>query len=190
MENGKGRCGPPDSGHAQSQGAIELRWERPSPGVPTVRPLSVHAYRRDKVIRRRDRTRQPVTTPQLVTPLESVKHCNGDFGYRRVSLHPDCLFTMRTLFYGRRISCSVAAWSIMDSVFFFQTLLSRASQDDGWLATVSDAPLPLHFMGGASVAHVSCIHFNLGGVAMHLIHMHCQHALAPLALRHRLAAVP
>ncbi|GBP59892.1 hypothetical protein EVAR_44568_1 [Eumeta japonica] len=53
--------------------AIELRWERPSPGVPTVRPLSVHAYRRDKAIRRRDRTRQPVTTPQLVTPLESVK---------------------------------------------------------------------------------------------------------------------
>ncbi|GBP58287.1 hypothetical protein EVAR_11565_1 [Eumeta japonica] len=48
----------------------ELRWERPSPGVPTVRPLSVHAYRRDKAIRRRDRTRQPVTTPQLVTPLE------------------------------------------------------------------------------------------------------------------------
>ncbi|GBP73365.1 hypothetical protein EVAR_60599_1 [Eumeta japonica] len=47
--------------------------ERPSPGVPTVRPLSVHAYRRDKAIRRRDRTRQPVTTPQLVTPLESVK---------------------------------------------------------------------------------------------------------------------
>ncbi|GBP83502.1 hypothetical protein EVAR_86666_1 [Eumeta japonica] len=38
----------------------------------TVR-LSVHAYRRDKAIRRRDRTRQPVTTPQLVTPLESVK---------------------------------------------------------------------------------------------------------------------
>ncbi|GBP22939.1 hypothetical protein EVAR_95339_1 [Eumeta japonica] len=34
-----------------------------------------------------------------------------------------------------------------------QTLLSRASQDDGWLATVSDAPLPLHFIGGASVAH-------------------------------------
>ncbi|GBP13767.1 hypothetical protein EVAR_91798_1 [Eumeta japonica] len=59
-------------------------------------PLSVHAYRRDKAIRRRDRTRQPVTTPQLVTPLESVKQCNtascnGDFGYRRVSPHPDCL---------------------------------------------------------------------------------------------------
>ncbi|GBP60267.1 hypothetical protein EVAR_14029_1 [Eumeta japonica] len=34
-----------------------------------------------------------------------------------------------------------------------ETLLSRASQDDGWLATVSDAPLPLHFIGGASVAH-------------------------------------
>ncbi|GBP49996.1 hypothetical protein EVAR_37082_1 [Eumeta japonica] len=29
----------------------------------------------------------------------------------------------------------------------------RASQCDGWLATVSDAPLPLHFIGGASVAH-------------------------------------
>ncbi|GBP59905.1 hypothetical protein EVAR_44581_1 [Eumeta japonica] len=39
----------------------------------------------------------------------------------------------------------------MDSVFF-QTLLSRALQGDGWL-TVSDAPLPLHFIGGASVAH-------------------------------------
>ncbi|GBP67613.1 hypothetical protein EVAR_98667_1 [Eumeta japonica] len=36
---------------------------------------------------------------------------------------------------------------------FFQTLLSRALQGDGWLATVSDAPLPLHFIGGASVAH-------------------------------------
>ncbi|GBP58296.1 hypothetical protein EVAR_11574_1 [Eumeta japonica] len=57
---------------------MELRWERPSPGVPTVRPLSVHAYRRDKAIRRRDRTRQPVTTPQLVTPLESVKHGASD----------------------------------------------------------------------------------------------------------------
>ncbi|GBP89427.1 hypothetical protein EVAR_89135_1 [Eumeta japonica] len=57
-----------------------------------------------QAIRRRDRTRQPVTTPQLVTPLESVKQiirrrtsCNGDFGYRRVSRTPDCLFTMRTL---------------------------------------------------------------------------------------------
>ncbi|GBP82300.1 hypothetical protein EVAR_86654_1 [Eumeta japonica] len=74
-----------------------LRWERPSPGVPTVRPLSVHAYRRDKAIRRRDRTRQPVTTPQLVTPLESVKQtsCNGDFGYKPAPGLP--LFTMRTL---------------------------------------------------------------------------------------------
>ncbi|GBP60291.1 hypothetical protein EVAR_91573_1 [Eumeta japonica] len=34
----------------------------------------------------------------------------------------------------------------------------RASQYDGWLATVSDAPLPLHFIGGASVAH-----FEFGG---------------------------
>ncbi|GBP40068.1 hypothetical protein EVAR_33641_1 [Eumeta japonica] len=68
------------------------------------------------------------------------------------------------------------------SILISETLLSRASQDDGWLATVSDAPLPLHFMGGASVAHVSCIHFNWGGVAMHLIHI-CiiKHALAPLA---------
>ncbi|GBP97846.1 hypothetical protein EVAR_57028_1 [Eumeta japonica] len=44
---------------------------------------------------------------------------------------------------GRR-EYSVAAWSIMDSVFF-QTLLSRASQDDGWLATVG-CTTPLHFM--------------------------------------------
>ncbi|GBP22184.1 hypothetical protein EVAR_10694_1 [Eumeta japonica] len=57
----------------------------------------------------------------------------------------------------------------MDSVFFQTSLFSRALQGDGWLATVSDAPLPLHFIGGASVAHVSCIHFNWGGVAMHLI---------------------
>ncbi|GBP52131.1 hypothetical protein EVAR_21262_1 [Eumeta japonica] len=60
--------------------------------------------------------------------------CNGDFGYRRVSPHPGLpLFTMRTL--------------------LSMTLLSRALQDDGWLATVSDAPLPPYFIGGASVAH-------------------------------------
>ncbi|GBP94913.1 hypothetical protein EVAR_100631_1 [Eumeta japonica] len=41
----------------------------------------------------------------------------------------------------------------MDSVFFQTSLFSRALQCDGWLATVSDAPLPLHFIGGASVAH-------------------------------------
>ncbi|GBP50998.1 hypothetical protein EVAR_37155_1 [Eumeta japonica] len=65
----------------------------------------------------------------------------------------------------------LAVWrrSMMDSVFFQTSLFSRALQGDGWLATVSDAPLPLHFIGGASVAHVSCIHFNWGGVAMHLI---------------------
>ncbi|GBP22727.1 hypothetical protein EVAR_13517_1 [Eumeta japonica] len=91
--------------------------------------------------------------------------------YRRVSPHPGLpLFTMRTL---------LSIWSadflrcggdqMMDSVFFQTSLLSRALQGDGWLATVSDAPLPLHFIGGASVAHVSCIHFNWGGVAMHLI---------------------
>ncbi|GBP31763.1 hypothetical protein EVAR_5002_1 [Eumeta japonica] len=37
---------------------------------------------------RRDRTR--------IIRLERTS-CNGDFGYRRVSPHPDCLFTMRTL---------------------------------------------------------------------------------------------
>ncbi|GBP19832.1 hypothetical protein EVAR_75125_1 [Eumeta japonica] len=37
--------------------------------------------------------------------------------------------------------------------FHTRTLLSRALQDDGWLATVSDAPLPPYFIGGASVAH-------------------------------------
>ncbi|GBP91424.1 hypothetical protein EVAR_36621_1, partial [Eumeta japonica] len=44
---------------------------------------------------------------------------------------------------------------MMDSVFFQTSLFSRALQCDGWLATVSDAPLPLqlHFIGGASVAH-------------------------------------
>ncbi|GBP28588.1 hypothetical protein EVAR_85787_1 [Eumeta japonica] len=49
----------------------------------------------------------------------------------------------------------LAVWrrSMMDSVFFQISLFSRASQCDGWLATVSDAPLPLHFIGGASVAH-------------------------------------
>ncbi|GBP58055.1 hypothetical protein EVAR_39771_1 [Eumeta japonica] len=36
-------------------------------------PLSVHRYRRVKTIRCRDHTQQPVTTPQLVTPFESVK---------------------------------------------------------------------------------------------------------------------
>ncbi|GBP07769.1 hypothetical protein EVAR_77971_1 [Eumeta japonica] len=118
--------------------AIELRWERPSPGAYSPAPICACVSTR-QAIRRRDRTRQPVTTPQLVTPLESVKQtsCNGDFGYRRVSPHPGLpLFTMRTLLSGRRISCSVAAWSIMDSVFFLQTLLSRALQDDGWLDCV------------------------------------------------------
>ncbi|GBP65389.1 hypothetical protein EVAR_103271_1 [Eumeta japonica] len=40
---------------------------------------------------------------------------------------------MRTLLSMVGGFLAVAAWSIMDSVFFFQTLLSRASQDDGWL---------------------------------------------------------
>ncbi|GBP28304.1 hypothetical protein EVAR_11764_1 [Eumeta japonica] len=82
-------------------------------------------------IRRRDRTRQPVTTPQLVTPLESVKQtsCNGDFGYRRVSPHPGLpLFTMRTL---------LSIWSadflrcggdqMMDSVFFLSDFFIKPS---------------------------------------------------------------
>ncbi|GBO99068.1 hypothetical protein EVAR_415_1 [Eumeta japonica] len=64
-----------------------------------------------RAIRRRDRTRQPVTTPQLVTPLESVKQiirrrtsCNGDFGYRRVSPHPGLPLHDAHAFFGRRIS--------------------------------------------------------------------------------------
>ncbi|GBP77658.1 hypothetical protein EVAR_57043_1 [Eumeta japonica] len=43
----------------------------------------------------------------------------------------------------------------MDSVFFQTSLFSRASQCDGCNATVPDAPLPLHFIGGASVAHAT-----------------------------------
>ncbi|GBP29967.1 hypothetical protein EVAR_22865_1 [Eumeta japonica] len=77
--------------------------------------------------------------------------------YRRVSPHPGLpLFTMR-------MRTLLSIWSadflrcggdqMMDSVFFQTSLLSRALQGDGWLATVSDAPLPLHFIGGASVAH-------------------------------------
>ncbi|GBP89868.1 hypothetical protein EVAR_65757_1 [Eumeta japonica] len=55
----------------------------------------------------------------------------------------------------QRISCGVAA--IIDGQRFLSdltSLFSRASHYDGWLATVSDAPLPLHFIGGASVAHI------------------------------------
>ncbi|GBP14912.1 hypothetical protein EVAR_75487_1 [Eumeta japonica] len=50
----------------------------------------------------------------------------------------------------------LAVWrrSMMDSVFFQTSLFSRALQCDGWLATMSDAPLPLHFIGGGSVAHM------------------------------------
>ncbi|GBP46133.1 hypothetical protein EVAR_26578_1 [Eumeta japonica] len=69
----------------------------------------------------------------------------------------------------QRISCGVAAINDGQRFHFQTSLFSRASQFDGWLATVSDAPLPLHFIGGASVAHVSCIHFNWGGVSMHFI---------------------
>ncbi|GBP61077.1 hypothetical protein EVAR_48576_1 [Eumeta japonica] len=95
--------------------------------------------------------------------------CNGHFSYRRVSPHPGLpLFTSARFSV---VSGFLAVWrrSMMDSVFFQTSLFSRALQGDGWLVTVSDAPLPLHFISGASVAHVSCIHFNWGGVAMHLI---------------------
>ncbi|GBP09240.1 hypothetical protein EVAR_4094_1 [Eumeta japonica] len=48
-------------------------------------PLSVHGYRRGKAIWRRDRTRQPLITPQLVLPLESVKKTARNFFVRIVS---------------------------------------------------------------------------------------------------------
>ncbi|GBP62936.1 hypothetical protein EVAR_95891_1 [Eumeta japonica] len=53
------------------------------------------------------------------------------------------------------VSGFLAVWRrlMMDSVFFQTSLFSRALQCDGWLATVSDAPLSLHFIDGASVAH-------------------------------------
>ncbi|GBP37694.1 hypothetical protein EVAR_23743_1 [Eumeta japonica] len=75
--------------------------------------------------------------------------------YRRVSPHPGL-----PLFTSARFSVAsgfLTVWrrSMMDSVFFQTSLFSRALQGDGWLATVSDAPLPLHFIGGASVAHSS-----------------------------------
>ncbi|GBP89559.1 hypothetical protein EVAR_58219_1 [Eumeta japonica] len=46
----------------------------------------------------------------------------------------------------------LAVWRrlMMDSVFFQTSLFSRASQCDGCNATVSDAPLPLHFIGDGS----------------------------------------
>ncbi|GBP53670.1 hypothetical protein EVAR_36039_1 [Eumeta japonica] len=57
-------------------------------------------------------------------------YCNGDFGYRRVSPHRLPLHEHAFLWSADFLQ--VAAWSIMDSVFF-QTLLSRASQDDAAL---------------------------------------------------------
>ncbi|GBP96582.1 hypothetical protein EVAR_87702_1 [Eumeta japonica] len=76
MENGKGRC----ARSTVDMHRVRVR-NRASVGATVARrayspALSVHAYRRDKAIRRRDRTRQPVTTPQLVTPLESVKQAD------------------------------------------------------------------------------------------------------------------
>ncbi|GBP47290.1 hypothetical protein EVAR_38054_1 [Eumeta japonica] len=84
--------------------------------------------------------------------------CNGDFGYRRVSPHPGLPLSSRAHF--SLWSADFLQWRRSNDGQRFQTsLLSRALQGDGWLATVSDAPLPLHFIGGASVA-MSCIHFN------------------------------
>ncbi|GBP84715.1 hypothetical protein EVAR_32341_1 [Eumeta japonica] len=82
--------------------------------------------------------------------------CNGDFSYRRVSPHLGLLLFTSARF---RFSGFLAVWRrlMMDSVFFQTSLFSRASQCDGCDATVSDAPLPLHFIGGASVAHA--MHF-------------------------------
>ncbi|GBP01257.1 hypothetical protein EVAR_68032_1 [Eumeta japonica] len=53
-----------------------------------------------------------------------IKCFNGDFGYRRVIPHPVAsLHDAHASFYGRRISCGVAAWSIMDSVFFLSDFI-------------------------------------------------------------------
>ncbi|GBP54797.1 hypothetical protein EVAR_87870_1 [Eumeta japonica] len=57
----------------------------------------------------------------------------------------------------------------MDSVFFQTSLFSRPSQCDGCDATVSDAPLPLHFIGGASVAHRERLYTAAGAVSRHVI---------------------
>ncbi|GBP73273.1 hypothetical protein EVAR_54767_1 [Eumeta japonica] len=61
---------------------------------------------------------------------------------------------MRFFSLGGFLQCGGVVWTAFS---FFQTLLSRASQDDGWLATVSDAP-PHRILGGASVAHYTSGH--------------------------------
>ncbi|GBP65547.1 hypothetical protein EVAR_87523_1 [Eumeta japonica] len=91
-------------------------------------------------------------------------------GYRRVSPHLGLLLFTSARFW---FNGFLAVWRrLNDGQRFLSdltSLFSRASQYDGCNATVPDAPLPLHFIGGASVAHVSSIHFNWGGVAMHFI---------------------
>ncbi|GBP05362.1 Receptor-type guanylate cyclase gcy-13 [Eumeta japonica] len=114
----------------------------------------------------------------LLTPMEivnsmfcvyilSTKEFQAHFAYSKNSGKLQQLFTelvqipiLRILFGSLRYvklmpSGFLAVWRrlMMDSVFFQTSLFSRALQCDGWLATVSDAPLPLHFIGGASVAH-------------------------------------
>ncbi|GBP37704.1 hypothetical protein EVAR_23753_1 [Eumeta japonica] len=77
--------------------------------------------------------------------ITQFPNCNGDFSYRRVSPHPGLpLFTSARFSV---VSGFLAVWrrSMMDSVFFQTSLFSRALQGDGWLATVSDAPLPAFY---------------------------------------------
>ncbi|GBP68798.1 hypothetical protein EVAR_36560_1 [Eumeta japonica] len=74
--------------------------------------------------------------------------------YRRVSPHLGLLVFTSARFW---FSGFLAVWRrLNDGQRFLSdltSLFSRASQYDGWLATVPDAPLPLHFIGGACVAH-------------------------------------
>ncbi|GBP41380.1 hypothetical protein EVAR_84724_1 [Eumeta japonica] len=88
--------------------------------------------------RRPDRQRRPSNKVSLLSPRKPAP--------RVASLHECTLVVSGFLQVWRRL--------MMDSVFFQTSLFSRASQCDGWLATVPDAPLPLHFIGGASVSHV------------------------------------
>ncbi|GBP03629.1 hypothetical protein EVAR_2391_1 [Eumeta japonica] len=96
-------------------------------------------------------------------------HCNGDFRYRRVSPHLGLLLFTSARF---RFNGFLAVWRRLNDRQRFlsdlTSLFSQASQYHGWLATVPDAPLPLH------------LYFNWGGVAMHFI-MHMHWRMAPLA---------
>ncbi|GBP05014.1 hypothetical protein EVAR_64233_1 [Eumeta japonica] len=107
-------------------------------------------------IRRRDRTRQPVTTPQLVTPLESVKQtsCNGDFGYRRVSPAPRIASSRCARFLWSADFCSVAAVN-NGQRFLLSDFIKPSLQDDGWL--VNGCTTPTAFYGWC----IRCTHRSI-----------------------------